>query len=1303
MSEVKAQPYGAISEGKTLNTFVPDGMAWELNQALKTLKKNLAKKGETVDSFIQKHLKFSSKKAMFEALAAEQIDVLAMAIWKIEQEKEAIVNGDETGVGKGRTAAGMIRYALENGYTPIFVTAKIDLVNDLYRDLEDIGYHQKSKIKPFVLTKAGKYKGIVRTDIQTVKDKKGNYVDVEKEEVIFPKLKSAEIKRTLKNGLDTKYNTVWTNYHQFSAQGREEKIEFIKDLLQTQKCILIMDEAHLASGAGSKTGEVFREFTQSAYGVYFLSATYSKRPDTMALYAAKTAIIRNFAVPDIEEILAKGGNSLLEVVASGLVQNGNIFRREKTKKGISVEYVALDGDADFQQALFDEVIRIIQDVDKLNREHIIPFLKNLKDEGLDEIQTTNNKKTTKANSLVIEEVKIQNPEQVTDFGRQSPVFNRLFSFVYALYFAVKAEELGDLAIAELRKGRKPVISFSSTNGAILADVKSTSGEDLTDGVELETNYGVALHRFMKSIFKYKVEVAYQKEPVEVELYPEQLGIEGQNLHKAILIAIKKVSTKLSISPVDVMREKIEKAGYSIVEVSGREARVSHNAFREGIATYEVASSSGEKWVKVNSTQAFGMFNRNQVDVLMLNRSGSTGASAHSFIPKGMKKKDIKPRTMIVAQPQLDINIEVQVRGRINRTGQVYPPKYLYAYSQIPAEKRLLQMLKTKLRTLDAGTTSSQTTSKNILDVSDNSDFLNKYGDKVVLDWLLHHPYILEKMGGETSSKMPMSEFGLKRMQMLTCKEQEKFYNGVLQKYQATIEVLKQNDEYDLELEQYDFNATLLRSKYHIYQSGKVTPFSGASFTNVYEIDVLKKPYKKSEVELILNKNLDGKTPEGYRQDLLGELVEFFEEKRDDYRKDQTSRLRKKKDEVKEKFQKDEEKMHAKLNKLSTDFEKKVSDKIDKLTIEENTLKHYFENFIPGQGYKMPVKDSLYPCVFLGFNLRAEGFVPSSIEAVFAIAGVGRKRSFFLSASYQAELNAIIDHGNLMPSYARQEVFEKWNQLIAQSQKSRIQCVIQTGNLMMIFKGMMDNGAKEGKSERKLLIDFTTAEGQREKGILNGYIEDEQDTQRLDDKMSYIQVPVKYVVDLLMKRSHIEVNGGEVKFEVMPHEEFGRLYMPSSKAVGMRFWGEDGVFTPYFSTPAKVVSGMMTAKFEHSDKQKVIEAMANSQYEFVTEVAEHELENMGVKLPDVEIQKPEPEPEPIPADANEAKIEIPEPLDRQATEADNISVADGDLLTSQEILELIEALEIALEVAENQEKETEITEMIEVWNIVLETR
>ena len=172
-------------------------------------------------------------------------------------------------------------------------------------------------------------------------------------------------------------------------------------------------------------------------------------------------------------------------------------------------------------------------------------------------------------------------------------------------------------------------------------------------------------------------------------------------------------------------QRIKAAGYSVAEVTGRKYELQLNA--KGSKALVLARK------KINTNDAFRQFNNNEVDVLMINQSGSTGASAHAITTAKVPASEVRQRVMIVLQAELDINTEVQKRGRINRTGQILKPIYDYVSSAIPAEKRLMMMLQKKLKSLDANTASNQKQSIKILDVP---DFLNKYGDTIVKEYFI---------------------------------------------------------------------------------------------------------------------------------------------------------------------------------------------------------------------------------------------------------------------------------------------------------------------------------------------------------------------------------------------------------------------------------------------------------------------------------------------------------------------------------------------------------------------------------------
>src|SRR6202041_3310383 len=68
-----------------------------------------------------------------------QVDAIALAIWQIRQGK-ALIESSQTGVGKGRSAAGVCRWAVINRILPIFCTYSDLLFTDFYRDLDDIEF-----------------------------------------------------------------------------------------------------------------------------------------------------------------------------------------------------------------------------------------------------------------------------------------------------------------------------------------------------------------------------------------------------------------------------------------------------------------------------------------------------------------------------------------------------------------------------------------------------------------------------------------------------------------------------------------------------------------------------------------------------------------------------------------------------------------------------------------------------------------------------------------------------------------------------------------------------------------------------------------------------------------------------------------------------------------------------------------------------------------------------------------------------------------------------------------------------------
>jgi len=142
--EATLVPYVSKSQAPyKMNTLIPRNMAFEVQKSLNRIVKD---KGN-IDNYVRNQLKYQSTKAMWKGLGAEQVDAVGLYLKQFEKE-QGIIIADQTGIGKGRQAAAVIRHAVMQGFLPVFFTKKPDLFTDMYRDLKAIGF---DNIRPFIV------------------------------------------------------------------------------------------------------------------------------------------------------------------------------------------------------------------------------------------------------------------------------------------------------------------------------------------------------------------------------------------------------------------------------------------------------------------------------------------------------------------------------------------------------------------------------------------------------------------------------------------------------------------------------------------------------------------------------------------------------------------------------------------------------------------------------------------------------------------------------------------------------------------------------------------------------------------------------------------------------------------------------------------------------------------------------------------------------------------------------------------------------------------------------------------------
>lgn len=1073
-------PYPNRSQSGTLMSVVP------ANQA-QVLADSLANIGD-VDQFLVNQLGYSSKDELFSYLAAEQIDSVSLAINQMNKGNGFII-GDMTGVGKGRQGAALIRYAVRKGYNPIYFTQKPALFSDNYRDLADIG---SGDLRPFIIASDPKNAAIT--------DASGNVVH----KLPTDKEKKRVFDYIMKNGkLPEEYDYVITTYSQINNGTKEyepkedgiaEKDKSYKkkspsaadksgqerrDVIQalSKDNIMILDESHTAGGSGG--GSMYMQYIMpKVKGVTFLSATFAKRADNMPIYAMKTDLSKSGISPqDMIEAISQGGVTLQEIMSKQLVQSGQMIRRERSFQGVTIDWMPVSEEEDaVQRKQFDEVSSIFSDIRAFQKDYITPIVEGISEElseqgGYSDLQ-----------------------QGTAELGvTNTPFASKMYNLVNQLLFSLKADAVANRVIENLKNGFKPVISFTNTMEGFLDEAPKDTPMDKVP------NFSATLMRALDGVMRY-TETNLKGEKVNKFFTVNDLPEAGQNKYYEIREKIENLSADLPISPMDAIKMKIQKAGYKVGEITGR--------------TLEMVQDENGKYVIQNrkdrdKKSAARDFNNGQLDVLMVNKSGSTGISLHA----SPKFEDQRQRVMVFAQFQSDINDEVQMRGRIDRTGQKFRGKYEYIMSSIPAEQRLQMMFKAKLKSLDANTTSSQKSKFNEMEVV---DYLNKYGDDVTWQYMLEHPELSEKLGdplkiltseGEEAQSGDTNTAGkegcaakiARYLPFLPVKEQEEVFKDITDAYNVKIQLLNDAGENDLEITTMPLKAQTISKK--IWKPG-TDPNSGNAFAdNTYleevEVDVLKKPMKAEEIKSTVSRMTSGEPFNEWLDNRVKEINSLYDGKIATLKErlDQSALERSEKAK-KNYIEKSKEARKNGKNEFTDEEIEKMSEVVvedimkkskESFIKQKNVIEARRENIRKQINSFTPMKPLVIPFnldetlvtimpsrgMFLGYKFSKD-YSPSSSTAIFAT--LDGRRKVEIPLNQEKAFNSIRMNTMMQPTYLKDLNVDTWDSYVPT--QTRKKAYIVTGNLL---QALVDT--KKSENVKGYLVSYSTIEGDTKQGIL----------------------------------------------------------------------------------------------------------------------------------------------------------------------------------------------------------------------------
>jgi hypothetical protein len=525
------------------------------------------------------------------------------------------------------------------------------------------------------------------------------------------------------------------------------KIAYLQNFVNNS--VVILDESHSASGGTidnpSNIFETISKFVGLSAMTTYISATYSKRAVNMPLYAIKTSMRETgLSTKELIETFTDGDTALQEAVSVELVRNGQLLRRERLIQGTSNYEYAKNEPGDqvgTQQAIrMNTVADLFGEVRQFQKK-VHGVIKSFKDELEEREFPTEPLAGTK--------------DEIDKARSINGLEFQMFNF---FLLGLKIQQTVEYSLEQLKNGVKPIITVANTLESALSNMpksfktmKESDRYQMGDEIENDFKLYIAYLLFYTMRWKQNIETVADDgtrvisakticvfddyHPISRELRTE-LGGE----YEVILGRILRATTGVSIAPIDEIKQRIKDAGYSINEITGRQLQVSfsNKNFDKGVIT--------KREVKP-TTVVVKEYNENKIDALIINQSGAVGISMHarpvgrakifypiqktqvevdgvimeveSGWPTTLENKDeVKKRGMIITQMELDINKEVQKLGRINRTGQVYPPQFTYIVSSIPSESRLSAMMERKLRSLSANVSSDQEQSSHLFSSDD---------------------------------------------------------------------------------------------------------------------------------------------------------------------------------------------------------------------------------------------------------------------------------------------------------------------------------------------------------------------------------------------------------------------------------------------------------------------------------------------------------------------------------------------------------------------------------------------------------
>jgi len=702
-------------------------------------------------------------------LAAEQIDSLGVYLSAEHRDRNAVLFADGPGVGKGRPLAAITKRAVMQGKRVLFLTEREINLGDFQRDVKHI--RADDVVFPYVMNE-----NAVLLDEATGKQFRTGDHGV---------LKAAVEKGVWPEGVNVIYGT----YSQFNRTPDDSaRARWLHNVV-SDDVVLIMDECHNAAG-NSNISRNMEQAVDNCGFVVFSSGTYSASPSMMRFY--KQLFPDSISSDEIVSMMSRGGEEFQEVIASMLVADGVMLRRELDLSQIEFASLLDTDRLDRNRMLMDKLALIISEMASLSGE-------------LDAWIGNHNRRENRG----VKAIQLNRGS----FGSPLYTMTRLFSASLLSEFA------SERALNALQNGEKPVILVENTIQAILDKCASGDGD--------APDFRAIVHRILNQMISARAvdeDGAIETQVIDVADEAGQLN------HVAKIRQLIDELPLLPASPIDEVRSRLEAAGYSCGEITGR--------------TLEIRNGKVVPRSNRDRSRLKNEFNSGELDALIINVAGSTGVDMHA----GRRFKDKRRRVLIELQGPSYVLRQIQAYFRVCRRDQETSPRIEMLSSGLPAESRLGAMRNHRLRRLSANVSSNR---DNAFLTRNIPDLINSVGDMVISRYAEMRPDLIERLQlnerseddetQQNASEKPASVTEhsanrfLSRLMLLPTAAQEKVLSELTSEYEAQIEELEARGINPLRPREMDGIVHIRESRVfeHGASGGSNTIFDGAMhLTNV---------------------------------------------------------------------------------------------------------------------------------------------------------------------------------------------------------------------------------------------------------------------------------------------------------------------------------------------------------------------------------------------------------------------------------------------------------------------------------------